>query len=662
MNVLKVIKISLEKEVNRNSYLVIAGEETILIDSGSKHHLPNLYAGLAKYVKIESIQYIILQSNDFLNISSLSNLVENGFKGKIIVNEIGPSYLQDIVDGDILTIEELNFELKLKSGDVITFIETPFMPFPETYMTYINNDKSLFSGHLASQNAHDFADMKTLKTAINNFHEAVIPNVEFVRHALKRIKDFEIKKIYPRLGYPIKYNDIEEVLSSISTYDFYNTKQVVLRKANKNFSYNYIAICNHMLKRLETIYKREEILNVFNNTTIILEKKPSLEIVKTDLKGYKLWNRFFEIIYDKKGVVWLDLLFPIVKKYNSLYNINLPSIYTLKTISQAREISKLDEEKSNLEEKVEDLQYKVDETLDKLLRCPITNLYNERVLKQHLMNNLEQPLKEDETQGLVFMQIDNLASINQKYGNDIGDETLRNLVHLTNRLKDEKTLVFKQNGPGIIVYKQQIENNLLTEFALNLRNEIQDATVFIEPITVSISIVTKDEINEDLAIKDRIAQMIELGTMRIERAKAMGVGQVIDKDTDNVDYIEGYILLIDEDETNQNLMIKIFERIHYKVVIAKDIYEAYSLVESYKIDVIISEINLSKLDGFQFKRRLNESQSYKDIPFIIASHHKNLDVIMRCNLLGVDVILQKPIIPEELVGHVQRFKLKRLKS
>ncbi len=658
----KIIIIPLEKEVNRNSYLLIEGKEAILIDPGSKHHLPKLLAGLNKYMSIQYIQYIILQSNDFLNISSISSLLEQGFQGKIIVNEIGPSYLQEIIDGNIITIEDLNYELKLSNGSILKFIQTPFMPFPETYVTYYSDNNTLFSGHLASQIPHDYEDLAELKMAINNFHEAVIPNVEFVRNTLKSLKEFELKRIYPRLGYSIKFNNIKKILNSIATYDFYNTQQVVLQKTSNNRNFNFIAICNHMLKRLEIIYDKAEIINVFKNTSIKLEKTPSLEIKSTEYNGYKLWNRFFEIIYNKKGVVWLDLLAPILKKYNSLYNIDLPSIYTLKTISQARKLSKLDEVKSNLEEKIKNLQGKVNDTLDKLLRCPITNLYNERVLRQHLMNNFDQPLKENKSRGLIFIQVDHLASINQKYGNEIGDETIRNLVHLINQVKGEETLVFKQNGPGVIVYKHQVEQKQLSTFALKLRNVIQEATVFIEPITVSISIVSKDELEENLSLEERIAQIIELGSMRIERAKKKGVGQIIDKDSDDFDYIEGYILLIDEDETNQNLMIKIFERIHYKVLLAKDIYEAYSLVESYKVDVIISEINLSKLDGFQFKRRLNESQFYKDIPFIITSHHKNLDVIMRCNVLGVDAILQKPIIPEELVGYVQRLRLKRVEE
>jgi len=53
---------------------------------------------------------------------------------------------------------------------------------------------------------------------------------------------------------------------------------------------------------------------------------------------------------------------------------------------------------------------------------------------------------------------------------------------------------------------------------------------------------------------------------------------------------------------------------------------------------------------------LNETKEFKSIPFVMVSHNKTLDNIKRGNTLDVDLILEKPIIPEELIGHVKRFK------
>jgi CheY-like chemotaxis protein len=222
-------------------------------------------------------------------------------------------------------------------------------------------------------------------------------------------------------------------------------------------------------------------------------------------------------------------------------------------------------------------------------------------------------------------------------------------------------MLFKQTGPGVYVYKHDIDEKALIAFALNLSKQVKKSQLFIEDITISISITTTDELNMRYPLDERVNQFIELSQMRLERAKLKGRGQILDQHTDEDTYIEGIILLVDEDETYQNLMVKIFERIHYKLILASDIYGAYEQLEKHNIDVIVSEINLSKLDGFQLKQKINESLTFKNIPFIIVSHLKNLDVINRCNLLDIDLILQKPIIPDELIGHIKRIRDKKVK-
>jgi PleD family two-component response regulator len=306
----------------------------------------------------------------------------------------------------------------------------------------------------------------------------------------------------------------------------------------------------------------------------------------------------------------------------------MPTIFKTKMLEQRKKIENLSTLKETLEEKVSKLEHKVSETSEKLLKCPITGLYNQRFMIQHLLNNIDQPLADNQTRALITVYID--------------------------------TLAFKQNGPGIFIYKHQVSLDQLKTFIVKLRQAVQDSDLFIEPITISMSIVKFRELNDKYETVEKVNQWIELSLMRLEKAKQRGIDQIVDDKNDDKQKTDGLILLVDEDETYQNLMIKIFDRIQYQVLIAKDIYEALELLEKHQIDVIISEINLSKLDGFQLKQKINDSINYKDIPFVITSHHKNLDVITRCNLLDVDLVLRKPIIPEELIGYVRRVRNQRV--
>ncbi len=656
----KLIPILLEESVKRYAYLIIEEDISILIDPGAKHHTPYLLTALKEHIEIQKLSYIVLQSNDYLNLTSLEEINKAGFTGSVIVNETGLPYLESMLQNRIITISSLEYVLKLDNGKSVEFIPIPFLPFPEGFMTIFVDEGVLFSAHLFSQGFVNHQNEENLISSINQFHEMVLPSVEFIRQAIKKLKKYNIVKIYPRLGNSIDRILIHDILSKVLSYDFYNTNQVVEHKSKKNISYNYETICNHMLKRLETKYHRYDILDIFKDSDIHLDLYPHIEIESTILSGYKLWNGFFDLIYQKKGVTALTLLEPIVKKYQKTYHIRLPAVYKTKSIELQAKIDDLSLEKKHLQDKVLELSSKISETTDKLLRCPITGLYNQRFMIGHLTNNIDRSLDENHSRGLILVHIDNLLEINKKYGAQKGDETLRNLVHLMNNLKHDETILFKQNGPGFYIYKHEAEKKDLTEFALKLSNEVKKSDLFIEPITTSMSIVTVDELNDRYQLDERVNQLVELAQKRLERAKHKGKGQVLDQKSDEKAYIEGNILLVDEDETYQNLMVKIFNRIHYEVIIATGIYDAYEQLENHNIDMIISEINLSKLDGFQLKQKINQSQTFKNIPFIMVSHHKNLDVITRCNLLDVDLILQKPIIPEELIGHIKRIRDKKV--
>ena len=139
-------------------------------------------------------------------------------------------------------------------------------------------------------------------------------------------------------------------------------------------------------------------------------------------------------------------------------------------------------------------------------------------------------------------------------------------------------------------------------------------------------------------------------------AKIQGKGMIIDETYTLPNASEGSILLVDEDPISRNMIHRIFTRLDYVVKVATSAKEAFDIVRTAQIDVIISEINLSKIDGFQLKQMLNETKAFKEIPYIMVSHNKTLDNIKRGNTLDVDLILEKPIVPEELVGHVKRFK------
>jgi diguanylate cyclase (GGDEF)-like protein len=419
---------------------------------------------------------------------------------------------------------------------------------------------------------------------------------------------------------------------------------------------DYTLIINELLSKLKQHYSRIEILNTFIGSPFHLESE-SLMLKKSSLVNYKLWHSFFDYIYAKQGMSWLTIMEPTVNHLVSSYDLEMPAIYRSETIKLRQEARDLEEKKVALESSLFSLNKQIEDAKDLILRDKLTMLYQQDVLYKMMTEHFSSHVAPaGKTRGLLLIQLDQLPDINRRFNKETGDETVRNMVYVIDQVKHEKTLLFKQRGPGIYAL---IENETL-EYIINeavaFRNAVAQATSFIEKVTVSIAVVTCHEVDENLPIDERLNNLMNLIEKRMAYAKVKGQNLIIDERTELPEHIEGSLLLVDQDEINRNMLYRIFKRAHYEIVLADSVVEALSILQKHKIDIVISEINLSKMDGFQLKMKMNESKSFQDIPFIMVSHNKTIENIKRGNLLGVDLILEKPIVPEELIGHVNRMK------
>lgn len=96
----------------------------------------------------------------------------------------------------------------------------------------------------------------------------------------------------------------------------------------------------------------------------------------------------------------------------------------------------------------------------------------------------------------------------------------------------------------------------------------------------------------------------------------------------------------------------------YYVLTALDGAEALDILESHKVDLILADIAMPRVNGYQLYERVRENEEWLLIPFIFLTA-RTLDSDIRYGKeLGVDDYLTKPIQPEDLLAAVQG-KLRR---
>jgi len=115
---------------------------------------------------------------------------------------------------------------------------------------------------------------------------------------------------------------------------------------------------------------------------------------------------------------------------------------------------------------------------------------------------------------------------------------------------------------------------------------------------------------------------------------------------------KGVILVVDDTPTNLDVLLDLLEVDGFKVVVAEDGEIAIALAEYAPPDLILLDVLMPGIDGFETCRRLKNSLSTQEIPIIfLTAVSDNVDKVKGLNLGAVDYIT-KPLHHEEVLARV----------
>ncbi len=117
--------------------------------------------------------------------------------------------------------------------------------------------------------------------------------------------------------------------------------------------------------------------------------------------------------------------------------------------------------------------------------------------------------------------------------------------------------------------------------------------------------------------------------------------QPIDKN-EKTNITNGSILVVDDNKNNTSLLQKRLQKIGNKVTVASDGLEALQIVEDMDLDLILLDIIMPKMNGYEVLEYLKKDKRYHEIPVIMLSSMDDLTSIYRCIELGADDYVTKP--------------------
>jgi CheY-like chemotaxis protein len=116
-----------------------------------------------------------------------------------------------------------------------------------------------------------------------------------------------------------------------------------------------------------------------------------------------------------------------------------------------------------------------------------------------------------------------------------------------------------------------------------------------------------------------------------------------------------YILIVEDNEMNRDMLGRRLERRGYEIKFALDGQEGLDMMKSTKPDLVLMDMGLPVLDGWQATTKAKEDPNLKDIPIIALTAHALETDRQKALAAGADDFDTKPVDIKRLLEKIGKF-------
>lgn len=214
-----------------NSYLVEGSDKTALIDTVDLEALEGFFENLND-LGISKIDYIIVNHAEQDHSGGIPAILSKYPESKVVTNEKCKSMLIDLLKISDEKFMVIKNEETLSLGDkTLQFLLTPWVHWPETMVTYLQEERILFScdflgSHYVSSELFVTEEAKVYNSAKRYFAEIMMPFRKMIIKHLEKLESIEIDMIAPSHGQI--YDNPEMILDAYKDWTSDNVKNEVV--------------------------------------------------------------------------------------------------------------------------------------------------------------------------------------------------------------------------------------------------------------------------------------------------------------------------------------------------------------------------------------------------------------------------------------------------
>jgi two-component system cell cycle response regulator DivK len=116
------------------------------------------------------------------------------------------------------------------------------------------------------------------------------------------------------------------------------------------------------------------------------------------------------------------------------------------------------------------------------------------------------------------------------------------------------------------------------------------------------------------------------------------------------------ILIVEDTEDNRTILRDLFQSVGYTVIEATTGEEGVAAAERERPDLILMDIQLPIIDGYEATRRIKANSDLSRIPVIAVTRHALSDDERKARAAGCDDYVAKPFSPRALLAKVRKYE------
>jgi len=213
--------------VQANQYLIIHGDEAILLDPGGHKVQSKLYADISVLIPPSQIKYLFLSHQDPDIVASINYWMmvtqASALISKLWIRFLPHFGLDSKLEGRVMPVDDGGTKLKLGEDCELLILPAHFLHSPGNFQVYDPRSKILFSGDLGASLGQDYVYVEDFKAHIKymeGFHRRYIASGKVLKLWVNMVKDLDIEMIAPQHGAVFKGRDmVERFLEWVSSLE-----------------------------------------------------------------------------------------------------------------------------------------------------------------------------------------------------------------------------------------------------------------------------------------------------------------------------------------------------------------------------------------------------------------------------------------------------------